>query len=194
MAAKTSQQITGNAQLQEGSLGAPQDQPIPHASHHAANHTQPQAKLTTNQHAPLLTCPVTHNRRPGRCLSSQNAQTVTPGRHHTQLLVAPWLQEGRLHLHDCYQDPGLTDNNQPAPGNQPFTGWQQVQDERGRPPTPASTPAMPASHHAVTHTAQPQTKPTTNQHAPLLTCPVTHNGKVFVATKCPDSDTRPPLH
>ena len=94
MAAKTSQQITGNAQLQEGSLGAPQDQPIPHASHHAANHTQPQAKLTTNQHAPLLTCPVTHNRRPGRCLSSQNAQTVTPGRHHTQLLVAPWLQEG----------------------------------------------------------------------------------------------------
>ena len=192
MAAKTSQQITGNAQLQEGSLGAPQDQPIPHASHHAANHTQPQAKLTTNQHAPLLTCPVTHNRKVFVITKCSDSDTRPPP--HS---VASGPLVARLQLHDCHQDPGLTDNNQPAclsPGNQPFTGWQQVQDERGRPPTPASTPAMPASHHAVTHTAQPQTKPTTNQHAPLLTCPVTHNGKVFVATKCPDSDTRPPLH
>ena len=34
---------------------------------------------------------------------------------------------------------------------------------------------------------------TTNQPAPKLACPVTLNGKMFVVTKCSDSDTGPPL-
>ena len=50
-----------------------------------------QAKPTTKQPASMHTCSPVMSPTMGRCLSSRNAQTVTPGRHHTQLLVAPWL-------------------------------------------------------------------------------------------------------
>ena len=77
-----------------------------------------QAKQANNQTASMHTSSPALSPIMGRCLSSQNAQTVTPGRHRTQLLVA-------LGSQDCSQPPSSViadkthDAQQATPPTQP---------------------------------------------------------------------------
>ena len=98
--------------------------------------------------------------------------------------------------------PSSTDCQQPASSrvvpDQPASYCPPVQatasppcvpgiQEGVSPPTPIRTPCQAACRRT-----KPSQQQTASQHAHLLTCPVTHNGKAFVVTKCSDSDTGPP--
>ena len=164
-------------------------------------HSQPQARPT------MLTCSPALSPIMGRCLSSRNAQTATPGRHRTQLLVAPWLACKIAVTFLAYwlpttaSHPAPTANNQPAATlsltNQLVTAHQSKQQPVHHVSLGSKRESVPQHQyapHARQHAAGPSqaNNQTASQHAHLLTCPVTHNGKAFVVTKCSDSDTGPP--
>ena len=155
--------------------GVPQHQPVPQPC-------QPAIMLSHTRHSPkrsqqptsMLPCSPALSPIMGRCLSPQNAQTVTPGRHCTELLVAPWL--ARLQLHDCCQDPRM----------QMMLAVQQV-------PPPAQPTPMPSTCQMECNGLKSSQQPTSRLPSSHALSP-SHHGKMFVLTKCSDSDTGPPPH